>query len=141
MAEEVDWFAGLYRQVLLGNAVAVVAERRGRPVGSCTVLRAGPAGSEGGHVGILGILVHEGHRGAGVGSALLRSALRRSRTMFETVRLGVFGTNTGARRLYERFGFRPAGTIPRAFRRRGRYIDEELMVLPFRRPARRRAKR
>ena len=130
LAEEVDWFASLYRRFLTGDAVAVVAELNGRVVGQCTVSRVGRApDAENGHVGELGILVEEAYRGRGVGHALLRTALARSRGRFEVVRLGVQANNVGARRLYERVGFRRAGTIPRAHRRDGTYVDEELMAL------------
>jgi RimJ/RimL family protein N-acetyltransferase len=127
---EVAWFANQYRQVLLGNAVVAIAERDGRAIGTCTVRRVGPsAESETGHVGELGIVVHRDHRGTGAGTALLKHALEQCRGKFEVVRLSVFSVNVRARRLYERFGFVPIGTIPRAIRRNGQYFDEDFMVL------------
>jgi RimJ/RimL family protein N-acetyltransferase len=130
LAEEVNWFASEYRKVLSGDAVAVVAELGGRVVGQCTVARVGRApDAENGHVGELGIMVERGYRGRGVGHALLKAALARSRGRFEVVRLGVHSDNVGARRLYESFGFRLVGAIPRANRRRGTYTDEQLMAL------------
>ena len=132
LSEEVDWFASLYRRFLSGDTVPVVAEVGGRVVGSCVVARVGPTpDAEDGHVGLLGILVERGFRGRGVGSALLRAALARSQGKFEVVRLGVRSTNVRARHLYERFGFRLVGTIPRAFRRRGSVSAEHLMALVF----------
>jgi ribosomal protein S18 acetylase RimI-like enzyme len=129
-ADEVTWFAGLYRRFLLGESVVVVAEAGGRAVGSCTVSCLGPGlDAEMGHVGVLGILVHRDHRGSGIGTALLEAALARCRGRFEIVRLSVHSTNPRARRLYERFGFRTVGAIPRAIRRGGEAADEVLMVL------------
>jgi len=130
LAEEVTWFASEYRRVLTGDAVAVVAELGGRVVGHCTVARVGRApDAENGHVGELGIMVARGYRGRGVGHALLRAVLNRSRGRFELVRLGVHSDNVGARHLYESFGFRLVGTIPRVIRRHGVYTDEQLMAL------------
>ncbi len=130
LAAEVTWFADLFRKVLAGDAVVVVAEAEGHAVGSCSVLRAGLApDAENGHVGVLGILVHRDHRGQGTGTALLREALARCRGTFEVVRLSVFSTNDRAKELYRRFGFRPSGAIPRAIRRGSESIDEELMTL------------
>lgn len=130
LADEVDWFASLYRRFLAGDAVVVVAELEGRVIGSCTVSRIGRApDAENGHVGELGIVVYHGYRGRGVGQALLKAAIARSRRRFEVVRLGLHANNVRARRLYERVGFHLAGTIPRAFRRGGVYVDEQLMAL------------
>jgi len=94
--------------------------------------------AEDGHVGVLGILVERDHRGRGVGRALLEEAIARSRGRFELLRLSVNADNPRARRLYERFGFRKVGSIPRSHRRYGTYVDEELMVLRLgsRHPAR-----
>jgi RimJ/RimL family protein N-acetyltransferase len=129
-ADEAQWFSGLYRRTLVGDAVVSVAEVDGHVVGSCTIGRVAPrADSEAGHVGELGILVHPAHRGHGLGSALLTDAIRRARQLFSVVRLSVFSTNVRARELYSRMGFQPAGRIPRAIRRGGTYIDEEIMVL------------
>jgi L-amino acid N-acyltransferase YncA len=41
----------------------------------------------------------------------------------------VHSDNVGARHLYESFGFRLVGTIPRVIRRHGVYTDEQLMAL------------
>jgi ribosomal protein S18 acetylase RimI-like enzyme len=129
LSDEVGWFAHLYKRVLEGEVITVVAELRGHVVGSCTIEPAAPLrASERGHVGVLGVLVHRDHRGAGIGSALLAAALERAPSKFPIVRLSVFATNVGAIQLYERFGFRTVGTIPRAFRRGSEWIDEVLMV-------------
>jgi len=127
---ETDWFAGLYRHVITGTTIVVVAERDGQAIGHCTVRCLAPSGSsEAAHVGELGILVHRDHRGTGVGRALLTAALRQCRGKFEIVRLSVFSVNQRARRLYEEFGFVYIGTVPRAVHRGDRYLDEDLMFL------------
>jgi len=132
LAEEVGWFADLYRKMLLGNALAIVAEKGGRVVGHCTVSRVGDsAAAENGHVGVLGILVDRRWRGKGVGRALMREALRRSRPLFDVVHLGVHSSNVGARRLYASLGFVPVGSIPRAVRRLGEVVDQDLMAIVF----------
>ncbi len=131
-ADEIDWFARAYARFERGVDVWSVAESDGRVVGNCTIQRLAPvAGSEQAHIGILGILVHHSHRGQGVGTALLTHALAAARRRFEVVRLSVFSINTGARRLYERFGFVTTGHSPRAVKRDGAYLDEEEMTLVF----------
>lgn len=140
LEHEVDWFAAQYKRFLRGDTVAVVAEVDGSVAGLCTIGRVGPTrDAENGHQGELGILVGARYRGRGVGHALLRAALHRARGSFEVVRLGVHSSNLGARHLYEKFGFRPSGRIPRAVRRGGEFVDEELMALLLPARPRRRA--
>ncbi len=128
-ADEVAWFADLFRRAASGEAIVTIGERAGHAVGHCTVRRVGPTpDSESAHVGELGILVHRDHRGRGVGRAILERALAECAGTFEIVRLSVFATNVRARTLYEALGFVRAGTIPRAVRRGTTYYDEELMV-------------
>lgn len=129
-AAELGWFADLFRKNLEGTAVTRVAESDGQAVGSCTV---GPFGagknSESSHVGVLGILIQEGHRGRGVGRQLMTDVLERCRGRFEIIRLAVFSTNAPAIHLYEQLGFRRCGHIPREVRRGNAYFDAEEMVL------------
>ena len=132
-ADEVAWFANLYRAVLAGDAVVSVGVADGVVVGHCTVRRIEPgANSETDHNGVLGIVVHRDYRSRGIGRAILADALRQCEGRFEVVRLSVFATNRRARKLYEEFGFVHVGTFPRHVHRGDRYVDEELMakVLP-----------
>lgn len=129
-ADEVDWFAGLYRRVLTDEVVVVIAEVEGRAVGNCTVGPEGPLRqSDVGHIGVLGILVDRRFRGQGVGTALLVRTLEECRGKFEQVRLSVFADNERAIRIYRRLGFVPCGKIPRAIKRGAQYTDEDLMIL------------
>jgi RimJ/RimL family protein N-acetyltransferase len=132
-ADEADWFSGLYRRMLRGETIVRVAELDDRVVGSCVVGRVGPSPtSETGHRGVLGILVHRDFRGRGVGQGLLTATIEACRGRFDQIELQVFVANTGARRLYERFGFVAVGRLPAAIRRNGQYLDEDLMVLDLR---------
>ena len=130
-AEEGVWFAGLYRRVERGEAVAVVADEGGRAVGLCEVQRKGPS-PEAWHVGVLGVLVARDHRGHGAGRAMLERAIALCRGRFELVELTVNASNPRARKLYETVGFRLWGTFPRGLRRGDRYTDVDHMVLDLR---------
>jgi L-phenylalanine/L-methionine N-acetyltransferase len=141
LADEVEWFASMYRRAAAGDLIVSVAERDGKAVGHCTISRIGlRSTAENGHLGLLGILVSEDYRGQGIGSALLTHALDRARDKFEIVRLSVFADNARAQELYRRFGFAPCGRVPDAIRRNGRYIDEVEMYLDLRPPGKRRAR-
>lgn len=132
-ADEIEWFASLFRAVHEGAAVAVIAEEEGRAVGHCAVRP--NSGPESRHVGVLGLLVDQKWRAKGIGRALMIEALAQSRGKFEMVELSVFATNAHARRLYESLGFRHWGMLPNGLRRNGRFIDHEYMVLPLSPPA------
>jgi RimJ/RimL family protein N-acetyltransferase len=127
-ADEVTWFAEIYKKVLSGDEIHLVGEVDGIPVGTCNVRAVSPVrDGEQGHLADLGILVNRRYRGRGVGTALLLGALTRARGRFEVVRLAVFVSNEAAHRLYERIGFRDHGRLAKAIRRGGRYEGEVLM--------------
>jgi RimJ/RimL family protein N-acetyltransferase len=132
-ADEARWFSGLYERTLRGDTVARIAEVGGQVVGNCVIGRKGPGrGSEMGHVGELGLLVHRDFRGRGVGESLLRASIAASRGTFTILSLRVFAVNERARALYARNGFAMVGRHPGAIRRRGRYLDDYEMVLDLR---------
>ena len=132
LEDERAWFAHQQARVQGGELIYLVAEVDGHAVGNCAVGRHGPtATSEEAHVGELGILVRRSMRGQGVGTALLAAALDEAQTRFEVVYLSVFATNVRAQRLYERFGFKVCGHLPRAVKRGDRYFDEVRMVRLF----------
>ena len=88
------------------------------------------------HRGLIwGVYVASEGRGKGVGRSLLGEMIRllRSRLGLEQVALGVSTTNVAAKRLYESLGFEVYGRENRALKIGGEYVDEELMVLYFRR--------
>ncbi|MGP8077266.1 MAG: N-acetyltransferase family protein [Thermoplasmata archaeon] len=132
--EEAAWFATLFRRTVSGDGIAVVAEVDGRAVGLCEIRPTSPGGrgSEGGHVGELGILIDHRHRGRGLGRAMIRRALELAPARFEIVRLWVFANNDRAKRLYVRLGFTAAGRLPSVVRRGTTYFDEELMYVDLR---------
>jgi len=82
---------------------------------------------------IWGMYVAPGLRGQGAGEALLAEALRLARGCegLRCVLLSVSETQDGARRLYERIGFRKYGVEPGALQVGDRYLDEEFMILPL----------
>lgn len=127
---EVTWFADLYRKVLEDNAVALVGEVDGHAVGMCAVSRQGGRKDlEVGHVGVLGIAVREGHRGRGIGTALMRATLEACRGRYDVVELRLFSVNARAHQLYRRLGFVDVGTVRKAVKRGSTYYDEEIMTL------------
>ena len=100
-------------------------------VGWCDV---GPRDREGfRHTAELGMGLSGHVRGLGLGSRLLEATLQRSRELpIEKLELQVYGSNTAARRLYEKFGFAVEGVRLRARKLDGIYDDVILMGLQLR---------
>ena len=84
------------------------------------------------HVAWIGMSVAAGFRGAGVGGALLESAVAwAAGADFRKVELGVFPENARAMAFYERHGFVREGLRREQYRRGDQYHDEVLMARPL----------
>jgi ribosomal protein S18 acetylase RimI-like enzyme len=134
LGEELAEFAATFRSVQEGTALVSVAVVDGAVVGQCTV-RMKSARLEDRETGVLAMHVAAAHRNRGVGGELLRHALAGAKPRFEVVLLEVATVNERARRLYERFGFRSYGRLPKWFARDGGWLPGELMWLDLGAPA------
>lgn len=124
--EEVDWLAGLLSDLEKGRRIAIAAEVDGRFIGLVEVTPERGASS---HVGVLGISVRDGYRDVGIGTEMMREAENQARRLgIEILTLDVFASNSRARHLYEKLGYRAVGCIPRFFKRDGAYIDRIIMA-------------
>ena len=84
------------------------------------------------HIGkVIGMMVRRDERRAGVGRALLDACVAQARRAegLEMLTLTVTAGNERAVRLYEGAGFVRYGTLVRAIRLDGRYLDKHLMAL------------
>jgi ribosomal protein S18 acetylase RimI-like enzyme len=106
----------------------LVAELDGRPVGYLRLGFPTPLACNAHVRQILGLVVADEARGAGVGRALLRAARAEAvRQGARRMTLRVLGHNTPARRLYESEGFVVEGVMPGEFLLDGEYVDDVLM--------------
>jgi RimJ/RimL family protein N-acetyltransferase len=106
----------------------VVAEEGGLVVGHALLV---PMPLEAiAHVFRLTIMVHEGHQGRGVGTALMKHLMdwaRRDPRCLK-IELGVRSVNTRAIRLYKKLGFKLEGRLKKRLRMPdGTFIDDLLM--------------
>jgi RimJ/RimL family protein N-acetyltransferase len=77
----------------------------------------------------LGMSIVDGHRGAGLGRALLDAAVDWARARgCHKVTLEVWPHNVRARRLYERAGFADEGTLRRHYRRKSGALWDALVM-------------
>lgn len=82
------------------------------------------------HSASIGIMVHAGYHGKGIGTALLKKILDLADNwlMLVRVELTVFVENEGAVKLYKSLGFEIEGIKKYAAIRNGKYADEYLMA-------------
>jgi ribosomal protein S18 acetylase RimI-like enzyme len=84
------------------------------------------------HKGVIwGVYVSAGHRGCGLGRAVMIAALGAARQLpdLRYVYLSVTSAQSPARELYLSLGFRSFGREPGALAVDGQYFDEEHMIL------------
>lgn len=110
--------------------IIIVAELDGAVTGYARVVPKTPI-LENAHVrGIFGLAVDPSARGKGVGEALVRGAIDRARELgAHKLMLHVFSTNAGARRLYERCGFRVEAVLRDELVIDGAFVDDVMMAV------------
>lgn len=84
------------------------------------------------HVGLLGISIRNGYRGAGLGSFLMKEIIGLAKKALKPrpkiLRLSVYPNNKPAFKLYKKFGFKKAASIPRQFEYNGKLLNEVVML-------------
>jgi GNAT superfamily N-acetyltransferase len=103
-----ETLAAFERQPTRGRAV--VAEAGGRVAGYAFLVRFWSNAMGGEVCEVDELYVHPGRRGEGLGTALFEEIDAGRFGAFTAIALGVSPRNARARRLYERLGFRAAGT-------------------------------
>ena len=113
-----------------GDGLALVAEADGDPIGTVQISQERSAVSS--HVGTLSIVVADGWREVGIGSALVHAAQQwaRERGLLK-VALAVFPDNARAIAVYEHAGFVREGLRRKQYRADGDVLRDELLMAWF----------
>lgn len=84
---------------------------------------------------IWGVYVKPEWRRKGIARVLLSEIVNRAKAIpgVEQILLSVAAEQTAAKKLYESLGFETYGREPRTLKVEDRYVDEDLMILRFRR--------
>ncbi len=106
--------------------LTLVCDFGGRIVGVLTLQRGIYKKSR--HAGTLGIAISRGYRHRGIGTNMIRHALKWAKSAgIEKVNLEVFSSNQNAIEAYRKIGFRIEGAKKRQFVIDGQYVDDVLM--------------
>lgn len=104
------------------NAASFVAEADQRIVGNLGVTMSGG-------IAEFGMMIRDGYRGQGIGSALLEACLDWARSaMAHKVALSVWPHNVAAIALYKKFGFEIEGRLVQHYRRRSGELWDALLM-------------
>ncbi|MBU7004466.1 MAG: GNAT family N-acetyltransferase [Theionarchaea archaeon] len=124
---EAEWLGRKLAKIENDQVIGLVALCEGKVVGSSEVEKYTGAMS---HVGELGALVKGGYREAGIGTAMLETLIRESRSEgLEILTLRVYSGNDLALHVYKKVGFRETGRVPGAIKRDGRIRDLVRMTM------------
>ncbi len=78
------------------------------------------------HVGVFGISIAKEYRGKGIGKLLMGITLDEAKKKLPDIKivtLGVFSNNPLAKSMYEKFGFKEYGRLPKGAKHRDDYVD------------------
>jgi RimJ/RimL family protein N-acetyltransferase len=125
--QEAEWLNELSRRVKEGDKISVLAEVDGVVAGNGDVTRGSYGETR--HHGHLGLTVREAYRGLGIGREMVRVLLAEARRQgLKTVDVEFLSTNKATIHVYEKAGFKRAGTIPGKVSRNGTFVDSLIMA-------------
>jgi RimJ/RimL family protein N-acetyltransferase len=125
--EEAEWLGRLLANVENDKLFALVAEVNGKVVANSEISQ---KSGYSGHVGEIGIAIKSGYRDVGIGTEMLRTLISHAREIgLKVLRLSVFSSNSRAKHVYEKVGFKETGRITKEIFKDGKYIDEIIMTM------------
>ena len=86
------------------------------------------------HLGLFGITIKKQWRDKGIGKKLMEVTIKEAKhklTGLKIIILSVFANNPKAIKMYQRFGFRKYGLLPKGAYLKDRYVDNINMYLPI----------
>lgn len=124
--QEADWLGRRLAEIEKGSRFMLLAEVDGTVVANSELTQKTGYSK---HVGTLGIAILDGFRDVGIGTEMMNTLISRAEAMgLKMLTLSVFSTNTRAKHVYEKAGFRATGRIPNELYKNGRFIDLFIMV-------------
>lgn len=123
LEEEKEWLEGQLKKMEEGVGITLVVEIEGKVVGDAEVDMKANAEA---HVGSFGIALAKEYRHQGIGRVFMEKIIEEAIKNLEGLKiviLGVFEDNPIAKKIYEEFGFKEYGRLPKGLLHRGEYIS------------------
>lgn len=125
LKEEQQYLRGQLKKIKNKEGVHLVAECKGRIIGSVEIRRGQFRCN---HQGEIGIMVNSDFREEGVGQKLLELVINEANNLsLKALYLYCFANNHRAIHVYEKMGFSRVGLLPKAFAYKDDYIDSVAM--------------
>ncbi len=127
LEDETKWVESTIKGIETGEKVYLMAFIDDKFIGGSDIVMGSLTRK---HVGLFGIVIDSDYRGEGIGKIMMKLVISESRKKLKNLKmiiLEVFATNFIAQDLYKKMGFVEYGRLPKASKRRGKYIDEILM--------------
>ena len=123
---EADWLGRHLGAVENDRKLAIVAEVDSRMVGQLEVQ---PKRGHFSHVGEIMLGLLSSYRDLGIGTEMMKEAEKHLKAIgVEVLYLEVFASNSRARHIYNKLGYRETGKIPGGAKLNDEYIDMIMMV-------------
>ena len=128
LKEERKYLAGFLKKVRKRKAIKLLAFYNNELIGVSDIAM-GEKKSDS-HIGTLGITVKKEFRNQGIGKLLMKLILKTAQKELKGMKileLTVFGNNPIARKMYQKFGFKEFGLLPKGLFLRHKYVDHIYM--------------
>jgi RimJ/RimL family protein N-acetyltransferase len=132
--EEIAYLTSCFRNMEHGNSVILFAVCGAQIIGTCSVDRVFTHRRRAQHVGSFGITVEKEFRNKGIGFVMAESVINEAKNKMnnlEVITLDVYSENERAIKMYQKLGFKHAGSIPKGLKYKDRYLDDVKMYLHF----------
>jgi RimJ/RimL family protein N-acetyltransferase len=127
LEEESRYVEGYMKKIEDRKAIKLLVFHKDELIGVCDITPKEKAES---HIGVFGLIIKKEWRGKGVGKLLMAKTLQEAEKNLKEIKiitLGVFANNPIAKRMYEKFGFKEYGYLPKGLLHRGELVDHIYM--------------
>jgi RimJ/RimL family protein N-acetyltransferase len=130
LKEELEWLKDHLKRIKENKLHDIVAFHKNEVIGKVDIRKGNWRSS---HVATLGISVRKDYRRLGLGTLLMKKAIKLSKKdpEIKILELGVIEGNYIAEKLYKKLGFKFMAKLPKRFLYKGRYVDDIIMDYPL----------
>lgn len=123
LKEETEYLNKQIEKIGKNKAVKLLVFNKNKLIGVSDIIMQDKASD---HIGAFGITVVKEFRNQGIGKLLMKLVLEEAKKKIKDLRiisLGIFSGNKTASKMYEKFGFKEYGKLPKGLKYKDRYVD------------------